>query len=223
MTEPTTAPREGTLYRVRVQHVEACNCSNGCNCQFNGFPDYGPCETIWGNRVTEGSYGEVDLRGVEVVFAARWPKAIHEGHGQGVVFINESATSEQIEAMWMIASGQAGGMPHVGFAETFDRPDGPIVVPITMQIDGRRSRLYIPSVIEMQLVPLKDPVTGDEKEVRIVYPGGGFEWPEGGFEWPEGDICTTETMSVRYGDMQFAYPGKWAAHAAAAWTNHGLE
>ena len=214
MAEPATSSHSIKPYRVKVQHIEACNCSNGCNCQFNGFPDYGPCETIWGNQVIEGSYGEVDLTGVQVVFAAKWPKAIHEGHGRAVAFINDSATREQIEAMWMIASGQAGGMPHAGFAETYDVLEGPIIVPIEMVIDGRRSWLRIAGIIDFKLTPLRDPVTGEEKEVRIVYPGGGFEWPEG-------DICTTETMAVTYGDMQFAYPGKWAAYAVPEWTNEG--
>lgn len=199
-------------YRVKVHHIEACNCSNGCNCQFNGFPDYGPCETIWGNQVIAGAYGDVDLTGVQVVFAAKWPKAIHEGHGRGVCFINDAATPEQVEAMWMIASGQAGGMPHTGFAETYDALEGPVVVPMEMVVDGRRSRLRIPGIIDFQLTPLTDPVSGEEKEVRIVYPGGGFEWPEG-------DICTTATMSVTYGDFQFAYPSKWAAYATPEWTN----
>lgn len=212
MPERSASSQTPKPYRVRVEHIEACNCSNGCNCQFNGFPDYGPCETIWGNQVIEGSYGEVDLSSVKLVFAAKWPKAIHEGHGRATVFIDDSATPGQIEAMWMIASGQAGGMPHAGFAETYDLIEGPISVPIAMQIDGRRSQILIPGIVECRLTPLKDPVTGEEKEVRIVYPGGGFEWPEG-------DICTTETMTVRYGDMQFAYPGKWAAYAVPEWAN----
>ena len=112
----------------------------------------------------------------------------------------------------MIASGQAGGMPHAGFAETYDALDGSVVMPIEMVIDGRRSRLRIPGIMDFQLTPLTDPVSGEEKEVRIVYPGGGFEWPEG-------NICTTATMSVTYGDFQFACPSKWAAYATLEWSN----
>src|SRR5689334_17919659 len=37
MTEATTR----TPWRLKVHNIEACNCSNGCGCQCNGFPDYG--------------------------------------------------------------------------------------------------------------------------------------------------------------------------------------
>jgi hypothetical protein len=80
-----------TPWRLKVHNLEACNCSNGCGCQFNGFPDYGGCEAIVGYEVIEGHYGTVDLTGVRAVFGGKWPKAIHEGNGTGVLFIDVAA------------------------------------------------------------------------------------------------------------------------------------
>jgi hypothetical protein len=77
-----TAAGTTTPYRIEVHHLETCNCDPGCNCNFGGFPDHGFCQALVGMQVIEGTYGGVDLAGVKAVFAAKWPKAIHEGHGQ---------------------------------------------------------------------------------------------------------------------------------------------
>ena len=103
MAEATTR----TPWRLKVHNMEACNCSNGCGCQFNGFPDYGKCEAIVGYEVIEGHYGDVNLAGVRAVFAGKWPKAIHEGNGKGVLFIDASARPEQAQSLATILSGQA--------------------------------------------------------------------------------------------------------------------
>ena len=60
----------------------------------------------------------------------KWPKAIHEGHGQAVMLIDESAqavmlidesaTPEQVQGLAMIFSGQAGGMPWEAIGGTLD-------------------------------------------------------------------------------------------------------
>ena len=73
----------------KVHNIEACNCSNGCGCQFNGFLTMAIVNIC--HEVIEGHYGEVNLAGVRAVFAGKWPKAIHEGNGKGVLFISMPA------------------------------------------------------------------------------------------------------------------------------------
>jgi hypothetical protein len=192
--------------------MEACNCSNGCGCQFNGFPDYGKCEGIVGYEVIEGHYGDVDLAGVRAVFAGKWPKAIHEGNGKGVLFIDASARPEQVQGLATILSGQAGGMPWEALSATLSEVDGPILRPIEMTINGRKSSFRVPGIIDVAMTSLISPVTGDERAVHIVY-------PKGGFLWNDGDVGTTSTMRITHGDFNFQYPGKWAAYAVAEWTN----
>lgn len=199
-------------YQIRLHNLECCNCNHGCGCQFGGFPDHGSCQAIIGYDVIEGHYGDVDLAGVQLVFGAKWPKAIHEGDGKGVLFISESARSEQIEGIWQIFSGQAGGMPWEALAGTFDTFEGPILKPIEMTADGIRSSFRIPGILDVKLTPLINPVSGEEQNVHIVY-------PEGGFLWNDGAICTTETMSIDHGDLKYQYPGKFSDHAVAEWTN----
>lgn len=210
MSATATAPR--TAYRVRAESVEACNCAHGCNCQFGGTPNEGKCEFIIGYEVEEGKFGKVDLKGVRAVVAAKYPSAIHEGHGHVVVFVDEKAKPEQVEAFMTILSGQAGGMPWEAIAGTIERIEAPIRKPIEIKIDGQRASVRIPGVIELETTPLRDPVTGAEKEVHIVY-------PKGGFFWNDGNVVTTNTMRSDHESLRMTWPKKYASIAEVNWTN----
>jgi hypothetical protein len=81
-----------------------------------------------------------------------------------------------------------------------------------MTVAGTSSSFRIPDVLQVRHTPIKDAASGEDKEVRIVY-------PKGGFFWNEGDICTTAAMMVHYGNVHFEHPGCYACHAEANWTN----
>ena len=123
-------------YRVKADHIEACNCQHGCNCQFEGTPNEGKCEFIVGWHVKDGKFGDVSLTGVRAVVAAKYPKAIHEGNGHIVLFVDEKATDAQATAFATILSGQMGGMPWEALAGTVGRFEGPIRKPISIDVAG---------------------------------------------------------------------------------------
>lgn len=205
------APADST-YRVHAKTVEACNCQHGCNCQFAGYPNEGKCEFILGYEVQDGHFGNVSLNGLRAVLALKYPKAIHEGNGHAVVFVDDKATQQQVDAFATILSGKAGGMPWEALAGTVARLDGPVRKPIEMSIQGERSSVRVAGAVELQLTPLRDPVTGKDKEVHIVYPKGGFMWNDGA-------MATTEVMRVEYGDLRFEWPRKYACASEVNWTN----
>src|ERR1700674_2186210 len=159
-----------TEYRVKAESIEACNCQHGCNCQFAGFPNEGKCEFIIGYEVKDGRFGNLSLNGVRAVVAAKYPKAIHEGHGHVVLFVDEKASQEQVDAFATILSGKMGGMPWEALAGTVERFDGPIRKPVEIRVSGERSQVRVPGAVELLLTPLRDPVSGKDKEVHIVYP-----------------------------------------------------
>jgi hypothetical protein len=99
------------------------------------------------------------------------------------------------------------------YAFTFDVFEGPIRTPIEMTIDGRRSSVRIPDILDVHLMPLTHPVTGAEREVHIVYPPG-----TGGF-WDDGNIATSATMHITHGALTMQHPGRFAAYAVGEWTN----
>ena len=199
-------------YRVKAESVEACNCQHGCNCQFAGFPNEGKCEFIIGFEVKDGRFGNVSLNGLRAAVAAKYPKAIHEGGGHVVLFIDDKASQEQADAFATILSGKMGGMPWEMLAGTISRFEGPVRKPVELRVAGERSVVRVPGAIEMQLTPIRDVVSGAEKEVHIVY-------PKGGFFWDAAKIATTATMRAQHGDLLLEWPARYAAAAEVNWTN----
>jgi hypothetical protein len=199
-------------WRMSVHNIEACNCRPGCNCQFTGFPDQGGCELLIGGQVQGGAYGDVDLAGVRYVIAGIYPKAIHEGNGNVALFIDERATPAQADAIATILSGRAGGMPFEALAGTIASLEGPVLAPIDMTVNGTKSSYHIPGVLELTQTPIRDAVSGAEKEVQIVY-------PKGGFFWNVGNVATSSTMACEYGSVRFRHPGGFASYSTPTWSN----
>jgi hypothetical protein len=92
-----------------ADYVETCNCDYGCPCNFTGFPTDNKCEALVGYHIRQGHYGAVALDGLDCVYAAAWPNAIHEGNGTAMLFITEKASLAQRDALQAILTGQAGG------------------------------------------------------------------------------------------------------------------
>jgi hypothetical protein len=199
-------------YRIKAHSVECCSCHHGCNCQFGGFPREGKCEFLIAFEVIDGYCGDVDMSGVKSVVAFAYPGAIHEGRGRAVIFIDEAARPEQADALTTIYLGKAGGMPWEALAATLKSVDGPVRKPVEITVNGTKSRFRVPGALEVQMTPLRDVVSGAEKEVHIVY-------PKGGFFWNDGSICTTDTMRIDAGGLNFEYPGRYASCAEVNWTN----
>lgn len=204
---------ERTPWRLKADWIEACNCPHGCNCQFGGIPNEGKCEGLFGLVVKDGKFGNASLNGLRAAIIFKYPKAIHEGNGHVALFIDEKASQEQVDAFTTILSGKMGGMPWEALAGTITRFDGPIRKPIEITVAGERSSVRVPGAIEMRLTPLKDPVTGKDKEVHITYPKGGFFWNEGA-------IATTQGIKGEHGDLKVDWPtGRFASASEVDWSN----
>ena len=201
-----------TPYKVKGVFLESCNCDSGCNCNFGGFPDHGSCEGLVGIHIDEGNIGDIDLSGMKLVLAVKWPKAIHEGDGAAAIYIDESASEEQVGGIATILPGQAGGMPWEVLATTLSSLDGPHMKSIKMDVNGRNSGFSSDGICEVKFTPLLNPVTGDENEVHIVFPGGGMIWDDG-------DNAKTSVMNVDTGAIKFDHSGQSAIFAPVEWTN----
>lgn len=208
----TATPATRTTYRIKLDHIEACNCQHGCNCQFGGYPNEGKCEFLIGYHIRDGHHGDVDLAGTKVVVGLKYPGPIHEGNGEGVFFVGDDASQDQVDAIADIWSGRAGGMPWEALAGTLTTMEGPLVRPVAMKVDGKRSSFSVPGVLDLELTPLLDPVSGEEKDVQIHY-------PKGGFFWDTADCTTTGSMRMNHGSMTFEHPGKFASVSVAEWSN----
>ena len=96
----------GEKWSIECDYMESCNCDFGCACNFSGFPNYRRCEALVGYHIRRGNYGNVRLDGVDFIYAASWPRAIHEGNGTMRVYIADRASDEQRSAIAEIAYGR---------------------------------------------------------------------------------------------------------------------
>ncbi|TLU67357.1 DUF1326 domain-containing protein [Thalassotalea litorea] len=201
-------------WSLKMHNIESCSCNHGCGCQFAGFPtsEDGGCQAIIGYEVIEGHLNELDLAGVKMVLVASWPKAMHEGNGDGALFIDKSATAEQVSAMATIMSGQHGGMPVTAIASLFSAFDGPIMADIKLKVNEFNSTVAIDGILEAEQTPHVNPVTGDENRVHITYPGGGFLWNDG-------KVGRTKALKVNHGNIAFNFDDTFAANAIVNWPN----
>jgi hypothetical protein len=97
-------------WHIKADYVESCNCDYGCPCNFTGFPTYGFCRDLLLFHIREGNYGDnIDLNGLEVIYAGSWPKAIHEGNGTMQLFITKNSNENQRYVIENIFIGKAKG------------------------------------------------------------------------------------------------------------------
>jgi hypothetical protein len=160
-------------WQLRVDYVETCNCDYGCPCNFSGYPSGGFCEALVGYHIREGRFGRTRLDGLDVIYAAAWPRAIHQGGGTMRLHISETASAEQRDALVRIFSGRAkGNGPFELFAGTMARVEDPVFAPIEFRADGRRSAFRVPGICEAALTPHTNPVSGEVQDVRVNLPKG---------------------------------------------------
>jgi hypothetical protein len=160
-------------WELQVDYVETCNCDFACPCNFSGYPTGGFCEALVAYHIKKGRFGKIRLDGLDVIYAAAWPKAIHQGGGTLRLYISEGSSPEQREPLIHIFSGKAmGNGPFELFAGTMATVEEPVFAPIEMTIAGRRSAFRVPGHLDVALAPHTNPVSGEVQDVRVTMPKG---------------------------------------------------
>ena len=116
----------------------ACNCANGCPCQFNALPTHGDCQAAAGIQIGQGRFGVIALDGLRFVSIMCWPGPIHEG-GKALMIIARRADEPQRADLLRILGG---GETEIGatiwnvFAARFDEFLDPVYQTIDMAVDS---------------------------------------------------------------------------------------
>ena len=197
------APQIPTGWHLKGTVTLACNCDYGCPCNFNARPTQGHCEGEWTWHVAEGRYADTPLDGLHFTLAADWPGAIHEGNGVGSLLIDHRADPAQRQAILALVDGQVGG-PWAILSKTLTTVHPPAFVPYDVTLTGIHSRVRAGRSLELELQPIRNPVTGAEVHPRILLPEG--------FVWKEGAIAASKIFRVSDG-VQYDHSGKYAAVA----------
>ena len=101
-----------TIWRIAGSLFEGCNCELLCPCHvsFRQKASYGFCEAIWGVHIADGAFRDVSLDGLNASVAAYCPgPTMADGNWRAVLYLDQSASPEQEQALLNIFSGEVGG------------------------------------------------------------------------------------------------------------------
>ena len=202
--------------RLEGEWMKNCTCAFGCPCDFNAKPTQGHCMGLLGMRITKGHFKSTSLDGLTFFAMVSFPGALHEGNGQLQPIIEERASPEQREALFNIMSGQnsaEGTLFHI-CSLIVTKMHEPIFAPVTFQFDeaARTARLVIPGVLETEVEPIKNPITGAAHRVQIVMPEG--------FEHRVGEVASSNIRST--GAIKFSTVGGHSTLAHVVQTPQGV-
>ena len=203
-------------WRLEGEWIKNCNCAFGCPCDFNARPSLGYCKGLLGMRITRGNFEKTSLDGLSFFVTVDFPGALHEGNGQARPIIDERATPAQREALFEILSGKnsSDGTLFNIFSMIVTKMHDPIFAPVTFEFDkkARTARVVIPGVLETDVEPIKNPVTGLPHRIQVVMPEG--------FEHIEGEIASSNIHST--GAIKFDTRGGHATLAHVTQTPQGV-
>lgn len=165
------------VWSIRGPRFMNCNCNYGCPCQFNAPPSDGTCRGVIAWQIEEGYYGDVRLDGLLAVNTYGWPGPIHQGNGEMQTIIDERASPEQRTALQALLRGEGANPEKIMLQiyaamcptkhETLFRR-----IEVTIGLARRIARLRVPGLIETEVEPIRNPVTGAEHRAAIDLPLG---------------------------------------------------
>ena len=198
----------GTKWRLKGNLIGACNCDWGCPCNFNAQPTDGKCQGPYVWNIEEGRFGETVLDGLSMILVNEFPGPVHEGRGTSQAVIDARADDRQRDALLILLAGEAGG-PFAIFAALTETVFDPIFAPFEASINGLASRVTVPGVLELGLTTIRNPVTGEAEEIKLVKPTG--------FTSTESELGAS-TVYRFTGGFQHDHSGKYAEFAPFEYT-----
>jgi len=180
-------------WNISGDYFEACNCDVACPCVFLSAPTTGECTLLLAWRISEGEYGTLPLGGLNVALAVHSPGPMLKTKWDVALYLDERATADQQDALGKIFGGQAGGEP-AALGPFVGKVLGARTAKIELEVRGKRRRLRIPHVAEMEIEALqgqggKDVTLAnvpfiavpDQKVIvakskRLSYHDHGFSW-----------------------------------------------
>ena len=206
-----------TPWEIRGRELVNCTCEYGCNCQFNALPDKGHCHAVAGIQIDTGRYGNTKLDGLRIAAIFKWPGPIHEGNGEAIAFVDESASEPQRDALLKIMTGQDTdpfATMFAVYASTVSKMNPPVFTKIDLEldVDGRRGRIFVKDYIDTKGEPLRNKVTNAESRAQIVLPDG--------FEYTVAEIGSASSRTT--GPVQVEMSNTYGQFARLHLNNHGV-
>jgi hypothetical protein len=183
---------EGTI-------LEACSCNVLCPCWVGEDPDGGTCDALLAYHIERGEITGVDVSGLTVLSVARLPGNVFKGGMRRVIFLDESATPEQVRALTDCFQGRLGG-PVADVVQILIGEDGEelgvVQAPIRYALEEGDGTLEVGGRVKAAMTPYRSPygtLTTLRDSVFSTIPGSpawvakateiDVDLPEPGFKW----------------------------------------
>jgi hypothetical protein len=196
-------------WQLTGQVLISCNCDWGCPCNFNARPTKGKCEGGWTWHIERGTYGAVALDGLNFSLYANWPGAIHEGHGEALLLVDERADRAQRLAIETLLGGKVGG-PWEVLGWTWPTVHGPYPVAYEVNFDGVHTTVRCGDYVEVACAPIRNPVNGAEAHPSVVLPEGIIV--------KRGDLGATTRFRVNH-EIGYDHSGQYMAVGSFEYTS----
>lgn len=213
----TRAESEATdvVYSLQGTLLEACSCDVLCPCWIGEDPDGGTCDAVVAYHFDRGTIRGVDVSGLSLVNVAQIPGNVLDGNFRCVLFVNESATDEQRQAILDAYTGSLGG-PLADLAGLIGEVVEVRSVPITHEIREGKGTLRVGDAVTAEMEPYRGPdgetkttlqnsifstVPGSPAYVgkaghhRVHIPEHGMEWTFEGRNAIQSDYEITHTSA----------------------------
>jgi hypothetical protein len=99
-------------WRISGTYVASCTCHLLCPCPVDAPPtsDDGRCHGIAVFQIADGNLDDTDLSGVNLGLVNLFPSNLTSGNWKLGIFVDESASDEQANALERIVKGEEGGV-----------------------------------------------------------------------------------------------------------------
>jgi hypothetical protein len=161
-------------WKLEGTYFENCNCQMICHCATSGMTEAGDeerCQVVLVFHVERGEVDGVDVGGLSVGMAADAPGLMSSGNWRVGLFVDEKASPQQAEALAGVLGGQKGGL-FAGLAPLVGENRGMVTAPIEFADDGRRHRVKIGDVCEMEVEDFVSAFDATGKGIHVS--GVGF-------------------------------------------------
>jgi len=96
-------------YHLEGRLLEVCNCRVLCPCWIGEDPDFGTCDTIVAWHFDKGTIDGVDVAGNTIALLAHVPGNILQGNWRAAVYLSDTTSPAQEEAILNVYTGKRGG------------------------------------------------------------------------------------------------------------------
>ena len=192
-------------------YFENCPCDMVCPCTTSGLTmpaDAERCRVVLIFHIDSGEVEAVDVSGLTVAVLADTPPVMAEGNWRVGMFMDAAASPEQAEKLGAVFSGQLGG-PMEAFAGLIGENLGVEVAPMEYVDDGRRHRVQIGELAEIEIEDFVPPQTPEGEVSKLT----------GIFHPVNSTLTIARATTARFNafGLEFSHEGKNGHSAPFSW------